>query len=98
MTTENEKSINSLRKIMEEGDELRKFIRPKEAKRIYSISRSFLEDVAKESGAMYKIGKVILINVKTFEDYLEKGLQVHRAVTGDHTLIYGTEDFLHPGT
>lgn len=31
MTTENEKSINSLRKIMEEGDELRKFIRPKEA-------------------------------------------------------------------
>ncbi len=72
MTTENEKSINSLRKIMEEGDELRKFIRPKEAIRIYSISRSFLEDVAKESGAMYKIGKVILINVKTFEDYLEK--------------------------
>ncbi len=72
MTSENEKSINSLRKIMEEGDELRKFIRPKEAIRIYSISRSFLEDVAKESGAMYKIGKVILINVKTFEDYLEK--------------------------
>ena len=32
MTTENEKSINSLRKIMEEGDELRRFIRPKEAR------------------------------------------------------------------
>ncbi len=24
------------------------------------------------SGAMYKIGKVVLINVKVFEDYLEK--------------------------
>lgn len=34
MTTENEKSINSLRKIMEEGDELRRFIRPKEAIRM----------------------------------------------------------------
>ena len=72
MTTESEKSINSLRKIMEEGDELRKFIRPKEAIRIYSLSRAFIEEIARESGAMYKIGKVVLINVKTFEDYLEQ--------------------------
>ncbi len=71
MTTENEKSINSLRKIMEEGDELRRFIRPKEAIRMYSLSRTFIEEIARESGAMYKIGKVVLINVKVFEDYLE---------------------------
>ena len=72
MTVENEKSINSLKKIMEEGDELRKFIRPKEATRIYSLSRTFVEEIARESGAMYKIGKVVLINVKAFEDYLEQ--------------------------
>ena len=71
MTTENEKSIKSLRKIMEEGDELRKFIRPKEAIRMYSLSRTFIEEIARESGAMNKIGKVVLINVKVFEDYLE---------------------------
>ena len=51
---ESEKSINSLRKIMDEGDELRKFIRPKEAIRIYSLSRAFIEEIARESGAMYK--------------------------------------------
>ena len=72
MTTENEKSINSLKKIMEEGDELRKFIRPKEATRIYSLSRTFIEQIARESGAMYKIGKVVLINVKVFDEYLER--------------------------
>ncbi len=72
MTTENEKSINSLRKIMEEGDELRRFIRPKEAIRMYSFSRTFIEEIARESGAMYKIGKVVLINVNTFEAYLDQ--------------------------
>ena len=72
MNTESEKSINSLRKIMEEGDELRKFIRPKEAIRIYSMSRTYIEAIAKQSGAMYKIGKVVLINVQIFDDYLEK--------------------------
>ncbi|MCR5221383.1 MAG: hypothetical protein K6D90_00760 [Lachnospiraceae bacterium] len=71
MTTENEKSINSLRKIMEEGDELRKFIRPKEAIRMYSLSRTFIEEIARESGAMYKIGKVVLINVDVFEACLQ---------------------------
>ena len=77
MNAESEKSVNQLRKIMDEGDELRKFIRPKEAIRIYSLSRTFIEEIAKKSGAMYKIGKVVLINVKGFEDYLEK----HRLVT-----------------
>lgn len=72
MNSESEKSINSLRKIMEEGDELRKFIRPKEAIRIYSLSRTFIEEIARDSGAMYKIGKVVLINVRTFEEYLEQ--------------------------
>ena len=64
MNAESEKSVNQLRKIMDEGDELRKFIRPKEAIRIYSLSRTFIEEIAKKSGAMYKIGKVVLINVK----------------------------------
>ena len=76
MTMENEKSINSLRKIMEEGDEMRKFIRPKEATRIYSLSRSFIEEIATEAGALYKIGKAVLINVNVFEEYLER----HRVV------------------
>ena len=57
MNAESEKSVNELRKIMDQGDELRKFIRPKEAIRIYSLSRTFIEEIAKEAGAMYKIGK-----------------------------------------
>ncbi len=35
-------AVNQLRKIMDEGEEFRKFIRPKEAIRIYSLSRTFI--------------------------------------------------------
>ena len=71
MTAENLKSIETLGRIVEEKKEARKFIRPNEAIKTYSMSRQFLENVAAEAGALYKIGKVVLINVKVFEDYLE---------------------------
>ena len=58
--------------VIQDGDEVRKFTRPKEAIRIYSMSRHYVEEVAHEAGALYKIGRVTLINVKSFEEYLER--------------------------
>ena len=72
MTPENLKSIEKLERRLMEGDELRKYVRPKEATRIYSMSRTYVEIVAKEAGALRKIGRVTLINVKVFEEYLEQ--------------------------
>ena len=71
MNAESERSIRKLEKIMEDGDEFRKFVRPKEATRIYSLSRTFVDETAQKAGAMYKIGRVVLINVRLFEEYLE---------------------------
>ncbi len=67
---ENLKTIESLGR-MAENTEVRKFIRPNEAVKIYGICRQYLENIAAEAGAPYKIGRVVLINVNAFEAYLE---------------------------
>ncbi len=36
--------IGQMRKILDEGDEVRKYIRPKEGIRIYSMSRTLSEE------------------------------------------------------
>ena len=53
--------IGQMRKVLDEGDEVRKYIRPKEGIGIYSMSRTLLEEHARRAGAMYKIGKLVLI-------------------------------------
>ena len=40
--------------------------------RFLDMSRTYVEIVAKEAGALRKIGRVTLINVKVFEEYLEQ--------------------------
>lgn len=49
----------------------KKFVRYKEGAELYSISQSKFERMAKEAGAIYKLGKVVLVSCNIFEDYLE---------------------------
>lgn len=47
------------------------FIRYKEGAKIYGMSLRKFQDFAKEAGAVYKIGKIVLINRQILDDYLE---------------------------
>lgn len=49
----------------------KKFVKYKEAAEIYSISVRKLQDMAKDAGAIYKVGSAVLINCEIFEKYLE---------------------------
>jgi len=49
----------------------KKFVRYKEGAELYSISQSKFERLAKEAKAIYKVGKVVLVNCSIFEEYLE---------------------------
>lgn len=49
----------------------RKFVRYKEGAEIYSMCQSKFEKLAKEAKAIYKVGKVVLVNCELFEKYLE---------------------------
>lgn len=49
----------------------KKFVRYKEGAEIYSMSQSKFEEIAKDAKAIYKVGKVVLINTEIFEKYLE---------------------------
>ena len=71
MNAESEKSLNKLRDIIDLDDEERKFIRTKEAEQIYSIGRKVIYKIAKKSGAFYKVGKIVMINKRRFEEGLE---------------------------
>ena len=71
MTPASEKSINKLIKLMDDGEEVRKFIRVKDAVSFYCIGRTLLVEKAKEAGALYKVGGVLLINAKEFDLYIE---------------------------
>ncbi len=49
----------------------KKYVRYKEGAEIYSISQSLFERLAKQSGAVYKIGRAALVNCEIFDKYLE---------------------------
>lgn len=49
----------------------KKWIRAREGVDIYSMSRNKIVSLAREAGAAYKIDATILIDVETFEKYLE---------------------------
>ena len=49
----------------------KRFVRYKEGAEMYSISQSLFEILAKQAGAIYKIGRAVLVNCEIFEAYLE---------------------------
>ena len=72
MTPESEKSLNQLRVQLDDGEEPKKFIRPKDGEKIYSLGRTAFDNIARKAGAFYKIGKCVLINVSILDEYIEK--------------------------
>lgn len=48
------------------------FVRYKEGAEMYGLCRKTFEIRAKEAGAVYKVGKAVLVNCAIFEEYLEK--------------------------
>lgn len=49
----------------------KKYVRYLEGAEIYSMSLRKFQDLAKDAGAVYKVGKMVLVNCETFERYLE---------------------------
>ena len=49
----------------------RRFIRYKEGPAMYGLCQKTFEKRAKEAGAIYKVGKAVLVNCDIFENYLE---------------------------
>ena len=52
-------------------DKKKKFIRYQDGAEIYSMSMRRFQDLAKDAGAIYKVGKMALVNCEIFEKYLE---------------------------
>ena len=56
-------------KVYEEVE--KRFVRYEEGAKIYSMSKCSFMQKAKEAGAVYKVGKMALVNTEIFEQYLE---------------------------
>lgn len=53
-------------------DFMKKFVNAEEGAIIYGISKSRIIVIAREAGAVYKVGNSALINTELFEKYLER--------------------------
>ena len=49
----------------------KKFVRYQEEADIYSMSVRKFQDLAKDAGAIYKVGKMALVNCEIFDQYME---------------------------
>lgn len=58
---------------MEENNKTNKkrFVRYAEGAEIYSIGLTKFQEMAKECGAVYKVNKMVLVNLDIFDQYLE---------------------------
>ena len=50
---------------------INKFVRYQEGAELYSMGLHTFEELAKEAGAIYKIRRVVLVNLEIFEEYLD---------------------------
>lgn len=53
-------------------EQKKKFIRYKEGAEMYSIGLTRFQEIAKRSGAVYKVGNMCLVNTEILDKYLEK--------------------------
>jgi len=49
----------------------KKFVRYQEGAELYSMSLRKFQDLAKDAGAIYKVGKMVLVNCEIFDQYME---------------------------
>lgn len=64
------------RKEIENADVLsavckKKFVRYDEGATLFSLGQHTFERIAKEAGAIYRIGRICIVNVEIVEEYLE---------------------------
>lgn len=52
-------------------DKKKKFVRYQEGAEIYSMSVRKFQDLAKDAGAIYKVGKMALVSCELFDKYME---------------------------
>ena len=50
---------------------MKNFVRYKEGAELYSMCQTKFERLAKEAGAVYKVDRLVLVNLEVFEKYLE---------------------------
>ena len=53
-------------------EQKKKFVRYKEGAEMYSIGLTRFQEIAKRSGAVYKVGNMCLVNTDILDKYLEK--------------------------
>ncbi len=63
--------MNLVEKQKEAEKKGRKFIRYKEGAELYGMSLSKFQRMAKDSGAIYKVNRMVLVNREVFDEYLE---------------------------
>ena len=56
----------------ETKDVMKKYVNATEGAIIYSLGKTRFMALAKEAGAVYKVGNSALVNTEIFEDYLEQ--------------------------
>ena len=73
MNQESKQSLSKLGELVEKEklNPKQKYLRVKEAVEVYPMSRTKLTEEALKCGALHKVGSITLINVETFEKYLE---------------------------
>lgn len=49
----------------------KRFVRYQESEELYSVGLHTFEQIAKEAGAIYKIRRLILVNLDIFDEYLD---------------------------
>ncbi len=54
----------------------KKYVRCEEGAILFSMGRHGFTELAKKAGAVYKVRKVVLVNVKIVEDYIEKNFRI----------------------
>lgn len=72
-------------------DFMKKFVNAEEGAIIYGISKSRIIVIAREAGAVYKVGNSALINTELFEKYLERFREPARELP---SVINGFNDML----
>ncbi len=50
---------------------MKNFVRYKEGAELYSMCQTKFERLAKDDGAVYKVDRLVLVNLEVFEKYLE---------------------------
>lgn len=58
-----------LEKLMQERG--RKFVRLEEGAQFYSLGKNTFRELAKDAGAVYKLKRIVLVNLDLIDEYLE---------------------------